>query len=324
MGKIWSNVESKWRKEVASEKKDRYLKRVRNDLKANRTVYLLLLPVITYYIIFHYIPIYGIQIAFKNYSIGRGIINSPWAGFVHFFTFFKSYYFVRLLRNTVVISVSDIIFGFPAPIILALLINEVRSRKFKRTVQTITYLPHFISMVVLCGMIVDFTTTNGVINQILGIFGIKPTAFLMEPTWFKPIVVASGIWQQVGWGSIIYMAALSGIDQELYEAATIDGANKWKQVIHVTIPSILPTIVMLLILRCGRLMTVGHEKILLLYNPVTYETADVISTFIYRKGLLEMNYSYSTAVGLFNSVVNFIFLVSVNKISKNLSENSLW
>jgi putative aldouronate transport system permease protein len=179
-------------------------------------------------------------------------------------------------------------------------------------------------MVVLCGMIVDFTTTDGVINSILKSIGFSPVAFLVEPSWFKPILVSSGIWQEVGWGSIIYMAALAGVDQELYEAATIDGANKWKQVFHVTIPSILPTIVIMLILRCGRIMDVGSEKILLLYNPVTYETGDVISTFIYRKGLLDMSYSYSAAVGLFNSIINFILLVSVNRISRKLSESSLW
>jgi putative aldouronate transport system permease protein len=179
-------------------------------------------------------------------------------------------------------------------------------------------------MVVLCGMIVDFTTTDGVINSILQSMGFSPVAFLVEPSWFKPILVSSGIWQEVGWGSIIYMAALAGVDQELYEAATIDGANKWKQVIHVTIPSILPTIVIMLILRCGRIMDVGSEKILLLYNPVTYETGDVISTFIYRKGLLDMSYSYSAAVGLFNSIINFVLLVSVNRISRKLSESSLW
>jgi putative aldouronate transport system permease protein len=274
--------------------------------------------------IFHYIPIYGVQIAFKNYSVGKGILGSPWVGFTHFVSFFKSYYFRRLLYNTVVISLLDIFFGFPAPVILALLLNEVRTRKFKRTIQTVTYLPHFISTVVLCGMIVDFTTTDGVINSIITAFGFSPIAFLVEPSWFKPILVASGIWQEAGWGSIIYMAALAGVDQELYEAATIDGANKWKQVFHVTIPSIMPTIVIMLILRCGKIMDVGSEKILLLYTPVTYETADVISTFIYRKGLLDMSYSYSAAVGLFNSIINFILLVSVNRISRKLSESSLW
>jgi putative aldouronate transport system permease protein len=303
---------------------ENFLVKLKKDLCTNKAIYFLLLPVVVYYVIFYYIPIYGVQIAFKNYSPGRGITGSPWAGFSHFLSFFKSYYFTRLLYNTIAISLLDIFFGFPAPIILALLMNEVRNRKFKRTVQTITYLPHFISMVVLCGMIVDFTTTDGVINSVLGKLGFSPIAFLVEPGWFKPIVAASGIWQEIGWGSIIYMAALAGVDQELYEAATIDGANKWKQVFHVTLPSILPTIVVMLILRCGRIMDVGAEKILLLYNPVTYETADVISTFIYRKGLLDMSYSYSAAVGLFNSVINFALLVLVNRISRKLSESSLW
>jgi putative aldouronate transport system permease protein len=252
------------------------------------------------------------------------MFKSPWVGFKNFTDFFGSYYFVRLIRNTVVLNVYDIVFGFPAPIILALLINEIRVNLFKRIVQTVTYLPHFISIIVICGMITDFFSRRGVVNAMLVLFGAEIIPFLTEPSWFRPLFVGSNIWTQVGWGSIIYLAALTSVDQELYEAATIDGAKRFKQLIHITIPCITPTIVVMFILRIGRIMTVGFEKVLLLYNENTYETADVISTFVYRKGILESNYSYSTAVSLFNSVINLLMLVTFNKICKKITENSLW
>jgi putative aldouronate transport system permease protein len=296
----------------------------RRDFVRNRYIYLMLLPVVAYFIIFHYIPLFGAQIAFRDFSPQKGLFNSPWAGFRHFKDFFGSYYFTRLVRNTVLINIYDIIFGFPAPIILALLLNEIRVNFFKRIVQTVTYLPHFISVIVICGMIKDFFSRQGVINSLLGNFGIQSIAFMTEPGWFRPLFVGSNIWTQIGWGSIIYLAALTNIDQELYEAATIDGARRFKQLIHITLPCIVPTIVVMFILRIGRIMTVGFEKVLLLYNENTYETADVISSFVYRKGILEMSYSYSTAVSLFNSAINFTMLVIFNKICKKISENSLW
>jgi putative aldouronate transport system permease protein len=231
---------------------------------------------------------------------------------------------VRLLRNTVLLNIYDIIFGFPAPIILALLLNEIRVNLFKRIVQTVTYLPHFISVIVICGMIKDFFSRQGVINSLFGNFGMQSIAFMTEPGWFRPLFVGSNIWTQIGWGSIIYLAALTNIDQELYEAATIDGAKRFRQLLHITLPCLVPTIVVMFILRIGRIMTVGFEKVLLLYNENTYETADVISSFVYRKGILEMSYSYSTAVSLFNSAINFTMLVIFNKICKKISENSLW
>ena len=301
-----------------------FLSRLQSDFRRNRIIYLMMLPVVAYYFIFYYIPMYGAQIAFRDFSPGKGIYGSDWVGLKNFIDFFKSYYFWRLLKNTFLLNIYDIIFGFPVPIILALLLNEVRVGAFKRTVQTITYLPHFISIVVLSGMIIDFTTRTGLFNSLLGMFGLPPIIFMSEPSWFPPIFVGSGIWQEFGWGSIIYLAALSNIDPQLYEAARVDGANKWQQTMHITLPGILSTIAIMLILRFGRMMNVGVEKVLLLYNPMTYPTADVISTFIYRKGLIENNFSYSAAVGLFNSVVNFILLVTVNKLSKKASGTGLF
>ena len=223
-----------------------------------------------------------------------------------------------------IISVYSLIFSFPAPIILALLLNELRNKTFKRMVQTISYLPHFISIMVVCGMIIDFTATDGFINDIIEFFGGQRSSLLLKPELFRTIYISSDIWQNVGWGSIIYLAALTGVDTQLYEAAVIDGAGRWKQLLHVTLPGIAPTIVILLILRIGQIMNVGFEKIILLYNPATYSTADVISSFVYRKGLLEFSYSYSAAVGLFNSVINFILLILANKLSKHVNDISLW
>lgn len=301
-----------------------YFAMLRKDFFKNKFIYLMALAGIVYYIIFHYIPIYGSLIAFKNFSPAKGIFGSPWVGFMHFEKFFRSYYFVRILRNTVLINLYEFVWGFPAPIILALLLNEIKSTYFKRTVQTVTYLPHFISSMVICGIIVDFCSKDGLINSIIALFGGEKNNLLMNPDLFRTIYVSSEIWQGVGWGSIIYLAALTAIDTQLYEAATIDGAGKWKLALNVTIPGIMPTIVIMLILRMGKMMSVGWEKIVLLYNPGIYETADVISTFVYRKGILEANFSYSAAVGLFNSVINLFMLIIANKISRRVNETSLW
>lgn len=298
--------------------------RFKKDLQQNWTLYLLIFPVIIYYFIFHYRPMGGAIIAFKDYVPKKGIWGSNWVGFKHFINFFKSNFFFRIFKNTVVINVSTLIFGFPAPIILALLINEIKRKNFKKTVQTITYLPHFISLVVVAGVIKDFTADYGIINDIIAFFGGERRTLLNFPHLFVPIYVISDIWQGVGWGSIIYLAALSSIDPALYEAAEIDGAGRWKQTLAITIPSILPTIVIMLILRMGSIFNVGYEKIILLYNPLIYETSDVISSFVYRRGLLEANYSFSTAVGLFNSVLNFSMLLIANSISRKVNETSLW
>ncbi|HZG87868.1 ABC transporter permease [Paenibacillus sp.] len=294
------------------------------ELFKHRYIYLMLLPVVLYYFIFHYLPLYGIIIAFKDFAPLRGIWGSPWVGFEHFEQFFQSHYFWRLLQNTVLISFYDLLFGFPAPIILALILNEVRKEKFKRFVQTVSYLPHFISLIVIVGMVVDFLARDGLVNQLLSFIGVEPIAFMQSPEWFRTIYVSSNIWQTIGWGSIIYLAALTAISPELYEASRVDGANRWKQLLHITLPGIMPTIVIMLILRVGDMMSVGHEKIILMYNPLTYETADVIASFIYRKGLLEMSYSYSTAIGLFNAAINLFLLLWVNRMARRLSGTSLW
>jgi putative aldouronate transport system permease protein len=294
------------------------------EMTKNGELYLIALPVVAYYIIFHYVPMYGAQIAFKNFSPSTGIAGSPWVGLEHFTDFFQSIYFVRVLKNTLTISATSLLFGFPAPIILALLINELRSKGFSRTVQTITYMPHFISLVVVCGMIREFTTQQGLISVVLSYVGLPARTMLNDAGLFVPIYVISGIWQGVGWGSIIYLAALTGIDQELYQAASIDGAGRWKQTLHVTLPCLLPTIIVLLILRTGNILSVGAEKIILLYNAAIYETSDVISSYVYRRGLLNSDWSFSAAVGLFNSVVNFILVAFVNWLSRRTSETSLW
>ena len=301
-----------------------YCVRLIKDIRMHKGAYLIVLPVVVFYILFHYKPMYGLIIAFKNYSPAKGIMGSSWAGFKHFEDFLTNPYFWRLMRNTLTISLSNLIFSFPAPIILALLLNEIKNKAFLRGSQMIMYIPHFISLVVICGMIINFTDIDGVINDLLNVFGIERKAYLNYPQYFVPIYVISDIWQGIGWNYIIYMAALTGIDTSLYEAATIDGAGRWKQTLHVTIPGILPTIIIMLLMRIGNLLSVGYEKVILLYNPLTYETADIISTYVYRKGLLEQNYSFSTAVGLFNSIISFILLIAANTLSKRCGEGSLW
>ncbi len=301
-----------------------FMTRFIRDFVLNKYLYLMMVPVIAYYAIFHYTPMYGAIIAFKDYTPMKGIVDSPWVGLANFKDFFGSYYFWRILKNTVVISLYSLIFEFPAPIILAVLINEVRNQIFKRVVQSITYMPYFISMIVICGMISDFTNSDGVINTLLTYFGYDGKAMLQKPELFRSIYILSEIWQKIGWESIIYIAALMGIDQEQYEAARMDGASRWKQILHITLPGIMPTIAIMFILRMGNLLNVGFEKIILLYNPVTYDTADVISSFVYRKGLLEFGWSYSAAVGIFNSVLNLILLITANYISRKVNNSSLW
>ena len=298
--------------------------RLARDFNKNKFRYLIILPVIAYYFIFCYKPMYGAIIAFKDYSPALGIMESPWVGFKHFLAFFDSFYFWRILKNTIVMSLASLIFGFPAPILLALLINEVTNRHYKKFVQTVSYIPHFISLVVVCSMIKEFTMDSGIINDFLSLFGFDRVTMLNEKQYFVPIYVISNIWQQIGWDSIIYLAALTGVSKELYEAAELDGAGKLKQVFYVTLPGILPTIITMLLLKIGNILNVGYEKVILLYNEATYETADVISSYVYRKGLQEFDWSFSTAVGLFNSVISFTLLIISNKISKKVSETSLW
>ena len=301
-----------------------YFAMLTKDLMRNKYIYIMALPLIAYYLIFHYVPMYGAMIAFKKYSVSKGILESSWVGFDHFVRFFNTHYFTRVTSNTFIISLYMLLIGFPAPIIFALMLNEIRQVKFKRFIQTVSYLPYFVSIMVVCGLIIQFAGEKGIINDILVTLGFQRVPLLLRPEFFRTIYVSSGIWQGLGWESIIYLSALAGIDQQQYEAARIDGAGKWKQMVHVTLPGLQSTIVIMLILRIGQLMNVGFEKILLLYNPNTYETADVISTYVYRTGLQNFSYDYSAAVGLFNSTINFALLVSANYISKKLSDSSLW
>jgi len=291
----------------------------------NWELYLFIAPAFFYFLIFHYGPMYGIQIAFKNFIPTEGIFGSPWAGFAHFERFFQSYYFWRLLWNTLGISLYELAVGFPLPIILALAFNEIRNGWYKRLVQTVTYAPHFISVVVLCGMIILFLSpSTGIFMHFLRWLGIDPPNFLTDPRWFKTVYVLSGVWQNTGWGTIIYLAALSGVDPELHKAAVIDGASRLQRIRHINIPTLVPMMTILLILNIGSLLSVGFEKILLLQNALNMESSDVISTFVYRVGLLDAQYSFSTAVGLFNSVINAALLVAVNQFVRRTSENSLW
>ena len=295
------------------------------SLRRDRQLVFMLIPVVIFFAVFSYYPLYGILIAFKDYSISRGILGSPWAGLRYFRQFFSSPYFGRLLRNTVLISVYSLLWGFPIPILFALLLNEFKDGKFKRVIQTVSYLPHFISLVVICGILIDiFSPQGGVVNSLLYRLTGKRINFFGEPEWFRTMYVGSGVWQEFGWNSIIYLAASTGINPDLYEAARIDGAGRLRQIWHVTLPGIKPTILTLLILNLGNIMSVGYEKIILLYSPTTYETADVISTYVYRTGLLSQQYSYAGAVGLFNSAINIAILVLCNFAGKKLFGVGIW
>lgn len=294
-------------------------------VKKNWDLYLLILPVIAFFLIFEYGPMYGLQIAFKDFIANKGILDSPWVGLKHFERFFDSYYFWRLLGNTLGIGLYQLLVGFPIPIILALLINEVRSKKFSRFVQTITYAPHFLSTVVMVGVLFIFLSPQtGLLNSLITSLGGKPIDFLTQPEWFKSIFVLSGVWQQMGWSSIIYLAALAGIDQQLHEAARVDGASRWQRIWHINLPGIMPTIIVLLILNMGSLLSVGFEKVFLMQNTLNMPASDIISTHVYRKGIIDGQYSYSAAVGLFNSVINFTLLVIVNRIARKVNNTSLW
>ncbi|NSW89092.1 MAG: sugar ABC transporter permease [Firmicutes bacterium] len=304
-----------------SNKMNLFIKKAKRD----KALLLMVTPVIIYYIIFHYKPMYGVIIAFKDFNPGLGIWGSPWIGLDNFKLFFSSAFFFRLIKNTFLISFYGLVFGFPFPIGFALILNEIKHKAYKKVVQTVSYLPHFISVVIVCGMIVNFLSPQtGIVSKVVQLFGGTPENYLLNSKYFRFIYISSGIWQSFGWGSIIYLAAITGIDEQLYEAARLDGANRLKQIFYITIPGIVPTIIILLILNLGNIMSVGFEKIILLYNPATYNVADVISTFTYRQGLVGLKYSYGAAVGLFNSVINCLFLVTANAISRKVSEISLW
>lgn len=297
---------------------------MKRDLSKNKYKYLMFIPICAYFVLFCYLPMYGVQIAFLDFKITKGFAGSQYVGLFNFSRFFSDFYFARTLSNTFIISFMSLVWGFPVPIIFALLLNELQNQRLKKLTQTVSYLPHFISLVVVCSMIRQFCMTNGLFNDIAAFFGGKRTPILSNAEYFRTIYVASGVWQGFGWNSIIYLAALSGIDQELYEAARIDGAGRFRQALSVTLPGIRPTIIILLILNMGGILGVGAEKILLLYSEATYRTADVISTYTYRKGMINAEYSYSAAVSLFNSLVNVVFLVSSNYLSRRVSDTSIF
>ena len=309
---------------AAKTKNKGFLVRLGKDLSINRYVYFMAIPVIVYYLIFHYVTMGGVIIGFQEYNPFRGFLGSRWVGFKHFADFLFGPFAIRTIRNTLLISVYQLIFGFPAPIILALLLNELGQNLFKKTVQTLSYLPHFVSIMVVCGLLKDFSRTTGLFNQISGLFGIEPKNLMIMPEFFRTIYVGSGFWQGMGWGSIIYLATLSSIDPNLYEAAEIDGARRFGKMLHITFPALIPIIIIQFIMRMGQLMSEGHEKVILLYNPLIYETSDIVSSFVYRRGLEEANYSFGTAVGLFNAVINIILLWSANTICRRTVNESLW
>ncbi|MYL46720.1 ABC transporter permease [Virgibacillus halodenitrificans] len=297
---------------------------VKKRMMKSWQLYVFLIPALTYFIIFHYIPMYGVQIAFKDFYATEGILGSPWVGFEHFTRFFDSYYFWRLLKNTLLINLYQLLL-FPLPIIFALMLNELRNGPFKRWSQTLTYAPHFISVVVVVGMLVAFLDPiTGLVNHLIVALGGESVPFLTDPDWFRHIYVWSGEWQSLGWGTIIYLAALAGVNPELHEAAKVDGATRFQRIIHINIPSILPTIVVLFILNIGKFMSIGFEKVLLMQNSLNSETSDIIQTFVYQTGLLEGQYSFAAAIGLFDSAINIILLITINQIARKTSENSLW
>jgi len=294
-------------------------------LRREWQLYVLLAPTIIWLLLFLYKPMYGLQIAFKEYSIFRGVAASPWIGFEHFHTLFGSDQFLRALKNTVIISFYSLLIGFPVPILLALMFNEVLNKTFRKSAQTIVYLPHFISSVIIAGIVITaFSPSAGVINTALGWFGIEPIYFLTKPEWFRPIFIGTGIWQEAGFQSIVYLAAIAGVSPTLYESAVVDGASRWQMMWKVTVPCILPTIIIMLIIRIGSILEVSFEMIILLYQPATYETGDVVNTFIYRQGIQAGQYDFAAAAGLFNAVVAFVLVVAANSISKRYSRTSLW
>ena len=304
-----------------------FLIALRKDLKNNYQLYFLLALPVAYIVVFHYVPLYGAQIAFRNFNASGGIIGSPWVGFDQFINFFSSYQFARVIKNTLIISIYSLIAGFPFPIILAIMLNNTKNVFYKKFVQLSTYAPYFISTVVMVGIVLQFLSLQyGIVNRVIRLMGFDEIMFMGESSMLSSVYVWSGIWQTTGWGSIIYISALSAIDPTLYEAAKIDGAGKMARIMHIDLPGILPTMTIMLILSFGDIMSIGYEKILLLQNPMNLEASEVISTYIYKVGLAAriQNYSFGTAIGLFNSVINFVLILIVNAISKRISETSLW
>ncbi len=309
---------------VPTVKKESVGKRFRRALQRDKWLYLIILLPALYYIIFCYWPMYGVTLAFKNFKPKLGIFGSPWVGMKYMKQIVNDSYFWTVFKNTIVLNLENLLFSFPAPIILALLLNEVNNRHYKKLVQTVSYLPHFISTVVVVGMLNTMFSSTGIVNQMLNTLGVETKAFMVSASYFRPMYIGSNIWSTIGWGSIIYLAALSGLDMELYEAARIDGAGRWQQTLHITIPGILPTIIIMLILEMGKIMNVSYQKILLMMTGSNQSVSDVISTYVYRRGIINGDFEYATGVDLFRSVVSLIFVVATNAISRRVTETSLW
>ncbi|OCT13883.1 protein lplB [Paenibacillus pectinilyticus] len=291
----------------------------------HKALYLMLLPGVVYFIIFKYVPLFGSVIAFQDYNIFSGIFHSKWVGFKWFDQFFTYPQFTRLLRNTIIISVYQLVFSFPAPIILALLLNELRQMVVKRVVQTIVYMPHFLSWVIIGGLgYMLLSPQIGLINQIVRMFDYEPIAFLQKPEYFRTIIISAGVWKEMGWNAILFLAALAGISPSLYESARIDGANRWHQLRYITMPGLLPTVMLLLLLRVGHILDVGFEEIYIFLNPISFETGDVIDTYAFREGVIHSQYSFTTAIGLFKSVIGFLFLLVANRVSRVTTGESLY
>ncbi|MCZ7451482.1 MULTISPECIES: sugar ABC transporter permease [Rhizobium/Agrobacterium group] len=298
---------------------------LQEDMRRDWQLYLLLAPMLIWFAVFLYKPMYGLVIAFQDFSIFRGIEKSPWVGFANFVELFQNDMFIRSFWNTITISGLGLIFAFPVPIILALMFNEIQSGIARSWAQTVVYLPHFISVVIVAGIVINFLSPSiGIVNLMLKGLGFEPIYFLTQPEWFRPVYIGSSVWKEAGFESIVYLAAIAGVSPTLYESARVDGASRWQMMWRITLPCILPTIVIMLIIRIGNLVEVGFEYIILLYRPSTYETADVVSTFIYRTGLQGTQYDLATAAGLFNAVIAFVLVYSANRISRKVSSTSLW
>jgi putative aldouronate transport system permease protein len=284
----------------------------------------MVIPSVVLIFLFAYLPMFGVLVAFKNYNLALGVIRSPWVGFKYFIQFFNDPFFYRIVNNTFLLSLFSIMIGFPAPIVFSLLMNEIQSTKLKRVLQSISYLPHFVSTVVIVSIVMIVFSPDGIVNDLIGAIGLENQVFFSDPKWFRPLYIGSGIWQSVGFSSIIYLAAIAGINPELYESACIEGAGKLKSMWYITLPCIMPTIRILFILEMGSLFNIGFEKVYLMYNPAIYQTADVVSTYVYRRGIGQLDYDYATAVGLINSTISFILVFITNKISNKISGEGLW
>lgn len=290
-----------------------------------RYLFIALLPALIYYIIFHYGPMYGLTIAFKDFNFSKGIMGSEWVGFKNFAMFLSTRDFRTVLSNTLIISLMQLVIGFPIPILFALLLNEVRSKSYKRVIQTISYMPHFFSWVVLAGIFIEILSpSRGLVNVILTNLGLEPIHFMADKGWFRWVLVFSSIWKEMGWNSIIYLAALTGIDASLYEAASIDGASKMKQMYYVTIPSIMPIVSMMLIMSIGKLLNDNFDQIMNMYNPAVYSVSDVISTYVYRMGLVDFKYSFATAVDVFKNIISFMLVILANSVAKKVGDYGIW